>query len=187
MASGNGHLPSVHLHDGSIGEQAAAAAQAAAHRARDSVSRVVRAREAPEFALGGHRPDVRGWQVHAKNGDRVGVLSSLFIDMRTRAVRYVGVSLDASRPRGAEVLVPVGWVSRPDDRPIGVIHTLSRAQLLAAPRISKRPVTRADEYAALGVYGALPSAHVDAQDLYQGPMFDEWRLFGGPESRAALG
>jgi hypothetical protein len=178
---------STYLRDASVGEQAAVAVQAAAHRARDSVSRLVRVRDAQQFFFGSDRQDIRGWPVSSKDGEAVGHVASLFIDMRTRAIRYVGVSLDVLESRGAEVLVPVGWMSRPDDRQSSVVHALSKDQLLAAPRISKRPVTKADEDATLDVYGAAVPADAGSQDVYQAPMFDEWRLFGGPGSRAALG
>jgi hypothetical protein len=48
-------------------------------------------------------------------------------------------------------------------------------------------VTRADEHATLTVFGMQPSTSAGAHDLYDSPLFDEWRLFGGSGSRAALG
>jgi sporulation protein YlmC with PRC-barrel domain len=183
MTSDGSHPPSTHPHGASIGERAAVAAQEAAHRARDKVSRLVRAREAREFAFGRDTPDIRGWPVYSNDGERVGVVGSLLIDMRTRAIRYLGVSVSTLRTRAAgEVLVPIGWASRSDDRHAIVVHGLTRAQLVAAPRVSRRPITRADEHAALAAYGALPSTNAAAHELYRGPLFDERRLFGGSGS-----
>jgi hypothetical protein len=187
MASDRLDKPPTHAREASISERAAHAAQAASHRARNSVSLVVRAREALEFTLGLDKPDVRGWPVYSKEGEPAGVVTSLFIDMRTRTIRYLGVSLQPPRARAAEVLIPIGWASRPDDRQVVVIHPLSLAQLAGAPRVSSRPITRADEEAALTAYGAWPSGDFHMVELYGRPMFDEWRLFGGPGSRAALG
>src|SRR3569833_850411 len=130
--------------DASISERAATAAQAAAYRARDGVSRVLRAREVYQFSLDSGRPDVRGWQVLSKDGDRIGVLTSLLIDTRVRTIRYLGISLDAAGSRPvAEVLVPIGWTSRPDDQKVVVVHALSLAQLAAAPRVPTSPKKRA--------------------------------------------
>jgi sporulation protein YlmC with PRC-barrel domain len=174
---------------GSIAEHAAAATQAAARRAAGASSGLLRAREIPAFALGHERTDVRGWQVYSNDAELVGSVASIFVDMRTKQVRYVGISMQAARTKtpGGEVLVPVGWVSRPDDRQVVVVNALSYAQLLAAPRVSNRPVTRADEHAALTVYGMRDAAGAGGSSLlYDGPLFEEWRLFGGAGSRAVL-
>jgi hypothetical protein len=171
-----------------IAEQAAAAARASARRSVGASSALLRAREIPAFHLGTERTDVRGWQVYSNDAELVGTVSSILVDMRTKAVRYIGVALASGRGKGnGEVLVPVGWATRPDDRQVVVIGALSRAQLLAAPRVSNRPVTRADEHATLTVYGMSTSPSAGAHDLYGRPLFEEWRLFGGPGSRAALG
>jgi sporulation protein YlmC with PRC-barrel domain len=174
---------------GEIAEQAAAAAKAAADRARRGASRLLRAREMSDTTLGRQRTDIRGWQVYSNDAELVGTVSSIFIDARTKAVRYIGVALEGSRSRNSrvEVLVPVGWVSRPDDRQIVVLTALSRAQLSAAPRVSDRPITWADEHATLTVYGVDPSAAATISDLYDHPVFAERRLFGGFDSRVELG
>jgi sporulation protein YlmC with PRC-barrel domain len=173
---------------GSIAEHAAEATRAAAQRARGMASEVLRAREIPEFSLGSERTDVRGWQVYSNDAELVGAVSSILIDMRTKMVRYLGIALRDSRTRipNGEVLVPVGSVSRPDDRQVLVVNALSRAQLLAAPRVSNRPVTRADEHATLIACGMQPDTSAGAHDLYGTPFFDERRLFGDRGSRSAL-
>lgn len=173
---------------GSIAEQAVAATRASAQRAAGINSELLRAREIPAFTLGNERTDVRGWQVYSNDAELVGSVSSIFVDMRTRVVRYVGVALHTGRTKlpVGEVLVPIGWASRPDDRQVVVVSALSCAQLLAAPRLSNRPVTRADERATLKAYGMNDAAVADGSTLYERPAFEEWRLFGGVGSRAAL-
>jgi sporulation protein YlmC with PRC-barrel domain len=174
--------------DRSIAERAADAAQASALRARGAASELLRVREIPAFTLGSQRTDVRGWQVYSNDAELVGTVSSILVDMRTKAVRYLGVSLHDSRTKtgNGEVLVPVGSVSRPDDRQVVVINVLSSAQLLAAPRFSNRPVTRADEHEILRSYGMQAEISGGGHDLYGSPFFEEWRLFGGPAARDAL-
>lgn len=172
----------------SIAERAPEAARASAHRAQRARSGLLRAREIGDFAMGTDRTDVRGWQVYSNDAELVGAVSSLFLDIRTKAVRYLGVALHRSSARvpAAEVLVPVGSACRPDDRQVVVIHALSRAQLLAAPRLPSRPVTGADEHAALASYGIQHDVGAGAPDLYATSLFDERRLFGTLGLRAAL-
>jgi sporulation protein YlmC with PRC-barrel domain len=172
----------------SIAERAAEAARNVARRRYALRSQLLRAREMASFALGRERTDVRGWQVYSNDAELVGTVSSLFIDIRTRAVRYLGIVPGDSHAKSArgEVLIPVGSASRPDDRELVILTTLSRRQLLAAPRVPNRPVTRADEYATLKTCGMQLGSAAAGDDLYGSPLFEEWRLFGGERSRAVL-
>ena len=148
-------------------------------------SALLRAKEIPGFNLG-DRVDVRGWTVYASDATLVGSVASLFVDMHTRAVRYLGVSLVDSRtnlPDGM-VLVPIGSASRPVGRRVVVLNTLSSLQLASAPRVPNRPVTEADENAVLAVYG-MEIAHNAGTERYGGPMFAEHRLFGGARGTRA--
>lgn len=154
----------------------------AAKRANEANSQLLRAKEMPGFAMGTERTDVRGWQVYSNDAVLVGSVGSLFVEMHTKAVRYLGIVLkDApSKAPAGEVLVPVGTAMRPDDRQVVVLNSLSYAQLASAPRVPRRPITRSDENAALGVYGMATWRDVSSNDLYSGPNFEEQRLFGSP-------
>lgn len=169
---------------GDIAVEAAAQAAKAAARANGN-SELIRVRELADFDLGEERVDVRGWQVYSHDAQLVGLVDALFVDMRTRAVRYLGVSLTDSRtnlPTGM-VLAPIGAASRPGDRRVVVLNALSATQLAGAPRIRNRPVTRADENATLAAYGMATSRDVPSGQLYSGPNFDERRLFARADSR----
>jgi len=144
-----------------------------------SFTELLRAREISGFTWSEPRLDIRGWQVYSHDAQVVGSVESLFVDMRTRVVRYLGVALsdpDTNLPLGM-VLVPVGAAARCGDRRAIALSALSTAQLAAAPRIRSRPITRADEDATLAAYGMATSRDVHASDLYTGPNFSEQRLF----------
>jgi sporulation protein YlmC with PRC-barrel domain len=159
----------------------------------DKSSDLLRAKEMFGFSFGSARVDIRGWAVYANDGRRIGSVESLFVDMRAKAVRYLGVWLHdetratdaahATHSPGGRVLVPVGTASRVDDGSV-VLNALSSEQVDAAPRIPNRPVTRTDENATLRAYGMATWRDVSPADLYDGPNFDERRLFGErPTSR----
>jgi hypothetical protein len=148
--------------------------------AADKSSELLRAKEMAGFSFGPSRVDIRGWPVHANDGIPVGSVECLFVDMRAKAVRYLGVALhDAgTTSAGGTVLVPVGTASRVAGERVIVLNALSSERLAAAPRLPNRPVTRTDENAALRVYGMATWRDVSPADLYDGPNFDERRLFG---------
>jgi hypothetical protein len=157
-----------------------AAQRAQARRAGAATSQLLRLREMSRFTLGERRFDVRGWQVYSHDAELVGLVDSLFVDMHARTVRYVGIALSDTRTGGTAgtVLVPVGAAARPRDRRVLVLSAISAAQLAGAPRVGNRPITRADEDAALATFAMATSRDVGVASLYDGPNFDETRLFG---------
>jgi hypothetical protein len=132
------------------------------------------------FSLGERRFDVRGWPVYSHDVTLVGTVESLFIDMHERTVRYLGLALSDELTADAEgtVLVPVGAAARPNDRRFLVLSDISAGQLLAAPRVGNRPITRADEDAALLAFAMATSRDIGTAYVYRGANFDETRLFG---------
>lgn len=91
-------------------------------------------------------PDVRGWEVHGADGEKVGEVSELLVDIEAGRVRYldVAVELDA-KPRPPST-------SEPDllGEPVGVI-TAHAAMAGLAPLITETVVrsTLSDEENAL--------------------------------------
>lgn len=144
-----------------------------------SESHVLRAREMSNFAIGDRHADVRGWPVYSHDSQLVGAVEALFVETRTKAVRYLGVSI--ADPKGVAptgtVLVPVGLASRPADKSVVNLGAVSAAKLVSAPRLANRAVTRADEDAALAALGMATSRDVGGPSLYTGANFDEQNLF----------
>ncbi len=142
-------------------------------------SELLRAREMPGFSLGRDRVDIRGWKVYASDQSFVGWVDSLFVDMHVKAIRYFGVALKDARTGAAAgtVLVPVGSASLATDDSAVLLNGLTSAQLIFAPRVPHRPVTQTDEQAVLGYFG-LAACDVPVRELYNGPTFEERRLFG---------
>jgi hypothetical protein len=140
---------------------------------------LIRARELADFSFGRDRADVRGWAVYASDAQLVGAVESVLIDASSRVVRYLVIALGdpTSRLLLGTVLVPVGTASCLSDRRVVVLNAVTAKQLAAAPRLPNRAVTRADEDAALAVYGMATSRDVPRGDLYGGPNFEEQRLF----------
>lgn len=147
---------------------------------RNAASGLRRAREIPRFVFDGTRTDVRGWRVYSRDAHRIGVVESMLVDMYSNAVRYLGIALDDVETdigRGT-VLVPIGAAARAKRVPVVVLPTISSGQLAAAPRMTQRPVTRADEGASLASLGIATAGEPGTEDFYSMPVFSESRLFG---------
>lgn len=155
-----------------------------ANERRRAASELLLAREMSGFILGDQQVDVRGWRVYANDAELVGRVESLFVDIHTRVVRYLGVALTDPKSRlpTGTVLVPVGMATRPLDRRVVLLNGLSATQLALAPRTFARPVTRADEDAVLAAYGMATSLEICAADFYARPAFTEEQLLRADES-----
>jgi hypothetical protein len=94
-------------------------------------------RSLPEVRFAEGEPDVRGWDVLASDGGRVGVVEELLVDAATHEVAALAVS-SAWAP-GELALVPMPTV-RIDDRARAVLADLTREQFHAIPR-SGAPAT----------------------------------------------
>jgi sporulation protein YlmC with PRC-barrel domain len=150
------------------------------------VSGLIPARELRGFRLGDARVDVRGWDVLTADGAVVGTIDRLLVDAKTRKVCYLAITPRdgqrrvAKRARRGRVLVPVGVARRVDGCRRVALDVLTAARLENAPRIGDRPVTRADEEAALATFGQSAPATGPGGDRYRGTSFDGTRLFGTP-------
>jgi hypothetical protein len=157
----------------------------------DRSSALTAARELEGFRLSPSAPDVRGWMVLSCDGAIAGRVARLFVDIKTRKVRYIEVVLDGTRPRAPwldrhAVLVPVGIARRLDDTR-SVLVDLSAEALGRAPRIPRRAVTRDDENATLEAYGLPVSPGASDWHRFESEHFDDSRLLApaGP-SRPVL-
>ena len=80
-------------------------------------------------------PDIRGWKVQGINGEHVGKVDDLIIDMAEMKVRYMAVKLDKDAFRlddSYSVLVPIGTARLIDDDDVVVIRA-STTELAAMP------------------------------------------------------
>jgi photosynthetic reaction center H subunit len=73
-------------------------------------SRLARISELSDFEVADHDPDVRGWDVVASDGHKIGDVKDLVADTAAMRVRYLDIELDKDHRRADEesrVLVPI--------------------------------------------------------------------------------
>jgi sporulation protein YlmC with PRC-barrel domain len=120
--------------------------------------RVVRLKDLKDYTVAKGDPDVRGWNVYANDGRRIGEVDELLVDVEAMKVRYLDIDLDrdvlsvtggdnlgnttaAPGTRSGHVLIPIGsaQLDEKEDRVIvDLLHTL----VGGLPSYDHGPVTR---------------------------------------------
>ncbi|MDR0788029.1 MAG: PRC-barrel domain-containing protein [Gemmatimonadota bacterium] len=76
----------------------------------EHTDRVISLNQAEDFGVARGEPDVRGWEVFAADGCRIGCVDDLLVDTEAMKVRYLEVLFDGGRPEGRRhILVPIGY------------------------------------------------------------------------------
>lgn len=140
--------------------------------------RIVPMDETDDFEVADGDPDVRGWQVIASDGMRVGEVDELLIDVEELRVRYLDVLLDSGDDVRDEphVLVPVGHarLHERDDRIL--VDRLDSTAMLALPRYAQEPLTHEFERQATAPFQPGPlDAAAATRELEQA--YDDSRFY----------
>jgi sporulation protein YlmC with PRC-barrel domain len=116
--------------------------------------RVVRLKDLKDYTVAKGDPDVRGWNVYANDGRRIGEVDELLVDVEAMKVRYLDIDLDrdvlsvsggalGAAPGGKSdhVLIPIGSAQL-DEREDRVIVDLLHTLVGGLPSYDHGPVTR---------------------------------------------
>lgn len=73
-----------------------------------------------KFEIVKGEPDIRGWDVRYRNGEKIGSVEELILDIKAKKVRYMVVDLDENELRleNRKIVIPIGFAeldSRSDD------------------------------------------------------------------------
>ena len=155
-------------------------------------------------------PDIRGWDVVSRDGQKLGKVDDLVVSTSQMRVLYIDVDVDRSlrdsvqnamtNKEGAQVerghaLVPIGTADLDDANDRVMVSSLAGADLGAYPRYSRdQGITRDYESslrerhggaAAAGAAGAAGAAA--AGSFYDTDHYDHDRLFSKARGRGASG
>lgn len=146
--------------------------------------RIVPMDETENFEVAEGDPDVRGWQVIASDGVRVGEVDELLIDLDALRVRYLDVLLDGGEDGREEshVLIPVGHarLHERDDRIL--VDGVGSDALRALPRYAQEPLTHAFEKQVTAPF-RLADLRDEGDSRPQDTSFDDDRLYGARRRR----
>jgi photosynthetic reaction center H subunit len=139
-----------------------------------------RLEELKDFQVAEGDRDIRGWDVRAPDGKKIGKVEELIVDPAERRARYMEVKVDHDAigvDDDRHILVPIGTARLRDDDHDVMIERLPARGLAGAPTYRRGPITREYETSLREYYGATV-APVD-EDYYGNDLYDEAR-FRGP-------
>ena len=142
-----------------------------------------------DFEVAEGYPDIRGWRVASADGQEVGKVHDLLIDVDHMRTRYLDIRLTkelASSPGDRDVLVPIGTaeVVEGKDNVVRVPLTAERFGLLPVyeHRLTRTHELEVRRHFSLGEAAAAAAAGVAAttaaRDFYADEGYDDRRFFG---------
>lgn len=116
--------------------------------AGDAMDRVVPLGNLDDFEVAEGEPDVRGWDVMASGGERIGEVDELLIDTTVRKVRYLDVDIDRQALNAQDdrhILIPIGYARLDEDNHRVMVDELDTSGLSMLPVYDRAPLTEASE------------------------------------------
>lgn len=148
---------------------------------RDVTSRLVHLDDVTDFKVADGDPDVRGWDVRAADGRKIGRVEDLIVDTRQMKVRYLEAKLDKAVTRSDRdryVLIPIG-TARLDQTEDDVYLGSNIVDPQQLPEYDRSELTRDYEVSLRGQFATGNADAVNTNDdFYQDDLYDESRFFG---------
>jgi uncharacterized protein (TIGR02271 family) len=106
--------------------------------AEQSNQQLARLDELDDYTVAEGDPDVRGWDVIASDGRKVGEVKHLIADPGAMRVRYLEVEIDRDLMAGASkkerrTLIPIGGARLDDDKDLVILNSLASTAVAALP------------------------------------------------------
>jgi len=153
----------------------------AARDAGDETPRIAPLGDLDDFQVAEGYPDVRGWDVVAAGGQKLGKVHELIVDTQAMRTRYLDVSLDRKAVGLADdhdVLVPIGTARVDDDNDHIILDSATVSRLGTLPVYDHKEFSREYENnTLLPAYGATATG--TGADYYSGRHFDDSRFYAG--------
>ncbi len=145
--------------------------------------------EMDDYEIADGDPDIKGWDVRASNGDKIGDVEDLLVDSATMRVRYIEVKLEkdlVSDNNRRHALIPIGAARLNEDKD-DVLISLASERLLALPPYVRGTLSRDYEQSVIDGFRPASRQVVSTDkdnDFYGGAEFDDRKTF---ETRRELG
>lgn len=130
------------------------------------------------LCVGREEPDIRGWPVVTNDGQRIGRVRDLLVELATREVRYVDIAFDLALADGRpdlRVAIPIGCARAGTRRNLVNLRCVTVDQVRHAPRHPAHLFTIDDEVASRRFFGSAPrdvTVAADGRNFYAGDDFE---------------
>jgi uncharacterized protein (TIGR02271 family) len=149
--------------------------------------RIVPIDQLSDFQVADKDPDVRGWDVLAADGRRIGGVDNLLIDTAAMKVRYLDIEVDddlVREERDRHVLIPVGYARLDRDDKRVVVDTLNSSDVSNLPEYRQEALTRDYETTVRQTWDRdFASTAGGERDFYAHEGYDDNRFFGREQGR----
>ena len=146
----------------------------------DAIDRVVPLDQLDDFEVADGEPDVRGWEVLAADGSRIGEVDDLLIDTAAMKVRYLDVDLheDVVGDSGdRHILVPIGYARLDESKDHVFVDNLTTDQLRGMPVYEHGQLTRDYETTLRQQLDRNFSGTTQDRDFYAADLYDSDRFY----------
>jgi uncharacterized protein (TIGR02271 family) len=147
----------------------------------DRQQRVAPLSDLSDYEVADHEPDVRGWDVIAADGKKIGEVEDLIIDTGAMKVRYLDIEVekDFRAKDDRHILVPVGQARLHEKEDHVHINTLSSSEVRTFPGYKGR-LDRTYEDSVHQHFGTTSSTATGGtdRDYYANDNFDDNRFYG---------
>ncbi len=160
----------------------------------NEMDRVVPLDELDDFKVASGDPDVRGWDVLASDGRKIGEVDNLLIDTGAMKVRYLDVDLDSEIVGSGDdrhILIPIGYARLNEDDDRIRVDSLKSSDIGGLPEYRHERLTREYETdlqqrftAGSATSGGTErtdsrtDARTDDSDFYGSESYDDNRFYG---------
>jgi stress response protein YsnF len=153
--------------------------------ANEDRPRVAPLSDLDDFDVADHEPDVRGWDVIAADGTKIGEVEDLIVDTSAMKVRYLDIEVekDFRAKDDRHILIPVGQARLHEEEDHVHVNTLSSTDVRTFPGYSGR-LDRSYEDSVHRHFGAGTTGAAD-RDYYANPNFDDDRFYGSRRGTSA--
>ena len=144
----------------------------------DATDRVVPLDDLDDFKVAEGDPDVRGWEVIASDGRKIGEVDQLLVDTAAMKVRYLDVDLDddlLDTDEDRHVLIPIGYARLDEEHDRIHVDEMASNQVTGVPVYTHEPLTREYEVTVARSYD--PAYTAGGSDLYTHRLYDEDRFY----------
>jgi hypothetical protein len=158
--------------------------------ANNDMDRVVPLGQLDDFKVAEGEPDVRGWEVLASDGRKIGEVDELLVDTAAMKVRYLDVDVDDGMVAGGgdrHVLIPIGYARLEEDRDCVMVDALASADLGGVPSYDQGPLTRDFETSVRESFSARRGTETSAGLAGGSGMMDTAGLDNTPGTGTGLG